>query len=187
MTTTAPRIEPLQPPYEPDTEAMLRRWMPPGTEVEPLTLFRTLAVHEDLFARSRPLGAAILGHPRVEPREREIVIHRTCARAGAEYEWGVHAVAFGAPLGLTEEQLVATVSGAADDPAFSDEDSLLVRLADELHDSCTISDELWSALAERYRDDQLLELVMTAGWYRTISYVINAARIDLEPWARRFP
>src|SRR3954469_16558460 len=103
-----PRIAPLEPPYDPDTEAMLRKWMPPGAEVDPLALFRTLAVHDDLFARMRPLGAGILGHGRIEPREREIVIHRACARAGAEYEWGVHVLAFGSPLGLTDAQIAAT-------------------------------------------------------------------------------
>jgi hypothetical protein len=29
--------------------------------------------------------------------------------------------------------------------------------------------------------------VVTAGWYHTISYVIAAARVQLEPWAMRFP
>jgi hypothetical protein len=28
---------------------------------------------------------------------------------------------------------------------------------------------------------------MTAAWYRLLSCVINAARIQLEPWAARFP
>ena len=96
---TAPRIAPLEPPYEPDTAALLAKWMPPGNDVEPLRLFRTLAVHDELASRMRPLGAGILGHPRPEPRERELLILRTCARAGAEYEWGVHAIAFGGPLG----------------------------------------------------------------------------------------
>jgi alkylhydroperoxidase family enzyme len=166
---------------------MLKKWMPPESPLEPLRLFRTLAVHEELTARMRPLGAGILAHGRVGPREREIVIHRTCARAGAEYEWGVHAVAYGKPLGLTDQQLVATVHGADDDPAWSEADALLIRLADELHDSGRVSDSVWEGLSERYGDDQLLELVITAGWYRLISYVINAAGIELEDWADRFP
>jgi alkylhydroperoxidase family enzyme len=135
----------------------------------------------------RVVGAGILGHGRVEPREREIVIHRTCARTGAEYEWGVHALAFGKPLGLTDAQLAATVRGGVGDAVWSARDALLVRLADELHDASTISDGLWQQLSEHFADDQLLELVVTAGWYRLISYVINAARIELEPWAARFP
>jgi 4-carboxymuconolactone decarboxylase len=184
---TEPRIAPREPPYEPALEAMLKKWMPPGSAIEPLALFRTLAVHDELFSRMRPLGSGILGHGRIEPREREIVIHRTCARAGAQYEWGVHVLAYGKPLGFTDEQIAATVNGAADDPVWSERDALLVRLADELHDGCGLSDRLWSALAERYSDDQLLELVITAGWYRLLSYVINAARIEQEPWAAHFP
>jgi alkylhydroperoxidase family enzyme len=183
----APRIRPLEPPYEPQIETTLQKWMPPGGAVEPLILFRTLVVHDELAARMRPLGAGILGHGRIEPREREIVIHRTCARAGAEYEWGVHAVAFGKAVGLTDEQIAATARGDAENEAWSDADRLLVHLSDELYETCTVSEGLWAQLAGRYRDDQLLELVITAGWYRLIAGVINAVGIEHEPWAAHFP
>jgi hypothetical protein len=79
QVVTNPRIAPVEPPYEPEIDAILKKWMPPGAETEPLRLFRTLAVHDELASRMRPIGAGILGHGRVEPREREIVIHRTCA------------------------------------------------------------------------------------------------------------
>lgn len=181
-----PRIAPLEPPYEPELETMLKKWMPPDSPLEPLRLFRTLAVHDDLASRMRAVGAGILGHGRIEPREREILIHRICARCGAEYEWGVHAIAFGRPLGLTEEQIAATADGGADDPVWSVRERVLIRLADELHDSCGVSDALWAELRERYSDDQLLELVIIAGWYWLISCVINAAAIQPEPWAARF-
>ena len=185
--STEPRIRPIEPPYDADTEAALMKWMPPGAEVEPLKLFRTLMVAPELAARMRPLGAKLLGSPAVEPREREVVIHRATARAGAEYEWGVHAVAFGRPLGLTDQQLAATAGGTADDPAWSPRDRLLVRLVDELHDTATVSDPLWDELAAEWSPEQLLELVVCAGWYRLIAQTINAARIELEPWAARFP
>lgn len=183
----SPRIAPLEPPYTPEIDAALSKWMPPGSELEPLKLFRTLNIHESLASRMRPLGGGILGHGLIEPREREIVIHRTCARAGAEYEWGVHVLAYGKPLGLTDEQIAATVNGAPDDPAWSEPDAELVALADELYDTANVSDELWAKLAARYRDDQLLELLVIAGWYRLIAGVINAVGIEREPWAARFP
>jgi 4-carboxymuconolactone decarboxylase len=182
-----PRIAPLQPPYDPAIADLLARWMPRDATVEPLALFRTLAVHEDLASRMRPLGAGILGHGRIPPREREIVIHRTCARADAEYEWGVHAVVYGGPLGLTAEQLNATANGAPGDPVWSSRERSLIELVDQLHDTCTIDDALWARLADYFDDDQLLELVITAGWYRLVSYVINAVGIDHEAWAARFP
>jgi 4-carboxymuconolactone decarboxylase len=184
---TAPRIAPLEPPYEAHIETFLSKWMPPESPMEPLRLFRTLAVHEQLASRMRPQGAAILAHGQVEPRDREIVIHRTCARTGAEYEWGVHAVAYGRQVGLTEEQITATVQGAADDPAWSAHDALLISLADELHDTSTVSDTLWAQLAKRFTEVQLLELLIIAGQYRIISYLVNAVAIEPEPWAERFP
>ena len=182
-----PRIEPLKEPYDADTAAQLAKWMPPGAAVEPLALFRTLCVHPDLAARMRPLGAGLLGHGLLEPRDRELIVLRTCARCGAEYEWGVHAVAFAGAVGLSQAHLDATAAGRADDPAFSAHDRVLVRLADELYETNTVSEELWPELVARFSDAQLLELIAAAGWYRTISYVINAARVEHEPWAARFP
>ena len=189
MSTTqpAPRIAPIEPPYDPATADFLRKWMPPQSPLEPLALFRTLAVHPELMNRMRPLGAGLLSHGLIAPREREIVIHRTCARAGAEYEWGVHAVAFGKPLGLDDAQLAATVTGTAADPAWSARDALLIRLADELCDTATLSDALWPELAAHWTPPQLLELIVLAGWYRLIAGVINGAGVVCEAWAARFP
>jgi len=186
-TQTAARIAPLEPPYDADTETQLQRWMPPNSPVEPLALFRTLLVHPELAARMRPLGSALLGHGLIGPREREIVVLRTCARCGAEYEWGVHALAFGSSVGLTEQQISATAIGGSEDSAWSERDQLLIRLADELYETDDIADALWQELAAIWPATHLLELIVTAGWYRTISYVINAARIQREPWAARFP
>jgi len=137
---------------------MLAKWMPPGAAIEPLVLIRSLAVHDELFARMRPLGAGILGPPRLEPRDREILILRTCARADAEYEWGVRAETFGRPLRPTDQQIAATAAGQADDPAWSAADAQLVAAADALYDTDTLPDQLWDALVGRLRDDQLIEL-----------------------------
>jgi 4-carboxymuconolactone decarboxylase len=130
-----PRIAPLEPPYEPETEAMLAKWMPPHVEADPIRLFRTFAVHSELFSRMRPLGAGILGKSaRVEPRLREVMIHRSSALAGAEYGWGVHVVAFARPLGFSEAQLASTVTGSADDATRAGDHRRLVphdRLSDQ--------------------------------------------------------
>lgn len=185
--STCPRIAPLEPPYEPDVAAMLAKWMPPGSGMEPLKLFRTLGVHDELTSRMRPLGAGILGHGRVEPRLREVMIHRTCALCDAEYEWGVHAVAFGKLLGFTDEQLASTVHGSAGDRVWSAPEAAVFRLADELHATSAVSDDLFTDLSEHFSADQILELVITSGWYHTISFVINAAGVQHEDWAARFP
>jgi 4-carboxymuconolactone decarboxylase len=182
-----PRIAPLEPPYEPAIEQALAKWMPPGSDAEPLALFRTLVVHGELASRMRPLDAGILGHGLVKPRLREVMIHRTCALCGAEYEWGVHAQAFGKPLGFSDEQLASTVHGSAADAIWSAPERAVFRLADELHRTSGVGDELFAELRKHFDEAQILELVVTSGWYHTISYVIAAAGVQLEPWAARFP
>jgi alkylhydroperoxidase family enzyme len=188
MTDPTPRIPPLEPPYDPDVEASLMKWMPPGSPIEPLVLFRTLMVNEELASRMRPLGAGILGGTaKVSPPLREVMIHRTCGLTGAEYEWGVHAVGFGKPLGFTDEQLESTVSGSWADECWEADQATVFRLADELHDTNEISDELWSALDAHFDHEQILELVVTAGWYHVIAYVCNGLQLEPEDWAARFP
>jgi 4-carboxymuconolactone decarboxylase len=183
-----PRIAPLEPPYTSDVAMALAKWMPPGVTVEPLKLFRTLFQNREMSDRMRPLGAGILGpHSSIDPREREIIIDRVCARCGCEYEWGVHVAAFGQALGIPQETLEATVTKSPHDPTWSEHQALLVQMADELHDTATISDALWSKLAAQWTASQLIELCVIVGWYHLISFVANAARVQHEEWAASFP
>ena len=179
------RLEPLAPPYSDDIAETLRRMMPP--DVEPLKLFRTVAHNPAILERFRTTGAYILNFGTVDPADREVVIHRTTARCGCEYEWGVHAVAYGRPLGFTEEQLRSTVHGDAEDPCWTSRQALLVRLVDELHDSGHLSDALWAQLAAEWEPAQLVELVSTVGFYHFVSFNANAFAVEHEGYAARFP
>jgi alkylhydroperoxidase family enzyme len=188
MSEDGARIPPLEPPYEPAVEEELRRWMPPKAPLDPLRLFRTLARNLPLAEAMRPLGSFLLSRRfALGKREREIVIDRVSARCGCEYEWGVHATAFGAAAGLDDALLHATARGTVDDPAWSDTDRLLVRLVDELHDTAQVSDGLWQELSARWPAETLLGLLALVGWYHVIAFVANGARVEHEPWARRFP
>ena len=91
---------------------MLTKRMPPGAAIEFLQLFRTLAVRHELFSRMRPLGAGIYGHGRIDPRGPEIVIPSALRPRRC----------------LSETEMTATVHGAAEDPASSEHDALLVNI-----------------------------------------------------------
>jgi alkylhydroperoxidase family enzyme len=99
----------------------------------------------------------------------------------------VHVASFGKPLGLTEQQLHSTVHGTWTDPCWDAQQAAAFRLSDELHETSTLSDELWEDLVQHFDQRQILELIVTAGWYHVIGYVCNGARIELEEWAPRFP
>jgi alkylhydroperoxidase family enzyme len=178
-----PRIAPLQPPYSEAVTTALQRIMPPG--VAPLTLFRTLAVNERVFLRL--MAGGLLDRGSITLREREIVIDRTCARCGAEYEWGVHVAFFAERVGFTAAELAGTCAADPAASAFSAREQLLLRLVDELHDTARVSDELWQALRATWSEEQLIELIALAGFYHLISFAANAFRLPLEPYGARFP
>src|SRR5512138_1846242 len=139
MSNSPVRVEPVRPPFSPELQAIFDKIMPSG--VPPLTLFTTLARVPRIYERFR--AGSLLDRGPISLRQREIVIDRTCARCGCAYEWGVHVAFFAERVGLTADQQRATVQGASNDPAWSDEERLLIRLVDELHDGAEISDELW--------------------------------------------
>jgi alkylhydroperoxidase family enzyme len=177
------RIAPAQPPYPPATQAYLDRIMPPG--VPPLLLFRTLLRDERLFDRFRGGGLLDKGH--LTLRQREIVIDRVTALARSEYEWGVHVAFFAKCVGLDAAMLASLAGGTADDPCWSAAESLLIRACDALHARSDIDDALWAELRRHLSEMAVLELVMLAGFYRSVSALANALRLPLEAYAARFP
>jgi alkylhydroperoxidase family enzyme len=176
------RIQPVDPPYTPDVQKLFDLAMPEG--MDPIELFRVMARSERLLPRF--MRAGVLDRGPVPIRDREIVIHRTTARCRAEYEWGVHVAAFWRPLEMGEDVLRAVVHGAADDPAFDERQQALVRLCDELHDTSTLSQDAWDALARHFDELQILELIYTVGMYHTVSFLVNALDLEGEPFGARF-
>jgi len=180
---TATRVEPVRPPYPPELQAVFDRIMPRG--VPPLELFTTLARVPRIYDRFR--AGSLLDRGPVSLRHREIVINRTCGRCGCAYEWGVHVAFFAQRVALTPEQIRATVRGGADDSAWSDEEKLLIRMVDELHDSANLSDEVWDALAAAFTVEQIFELIALVGFYHTVSLFANGLRLAPEPYGVPFP
>lgn len=177
------RVDPLAPPFPAELQAVFDRIMPPG--VPPLVLFTTLARVPRVYDRFR--AGSLLDRGPLTLRQREIVIHRTCARCGCAYEWGVHAAFFAERTGMTAEHLQSTACGGADDLVWSNDERLLIRLADELHDAAGLSEELWNALRAAYSIEQILELIALVGFYHTVSFFANGLRLPPEPFAVAFP
>lgn len=179
---TQERIAPAVPPYAPDIAEGFARVMPPG--MEPLALFRTMARSPRVLQRM--FAGNLLDRGAISMRERELMILRTCARCNAEYEWGVHVSFFGKRVELSEEDIAATLARETDATRCNEKDALILRLADELHDSASISDALWQKLSACFTSEQSLELIALAGYYHTISFMTNGLKLDCESFAARF-
>jgi alkylhydroperoxidase family enzyme len=176
-----PRIQPLDPPYAEDLQAQFDLVM---RGAPPLVLFRTLAVSERAWQKFR--AGSLLDRGPLSLREREIVIDRTCALAGCEYEWGVHVAIFAKPAGLTPEDVAATTGDEAY-PGWSEAEQALIATADALHARATLSTAEFDALRAHYDEAQVLEVILLCGFYRTVAYVANGLDLPLEANAARFP
>lgn len=176
------RITPIPSPFPPHAEKLFSRITPPGRQ--PLKLFRTMARSPRVLERM--FAGALLDPGPLPLRDRELMILRTCARCGAEYEWGVHVAFFSGKAGLDPAQAAATCEdGIA--ACWTDRDAMVLRLADELHAAAQPSEGLWQLLAKEFSEEQLLELLALAGYYHAISFIANATGVEPEEGVPRFP
>lgn len=182
------RIAPLELPLDREHAAVLQKWMPPIPGVEPLALFRVLIRHPKLAERMHPLGAFQLGkESSLALRDRELVIDRTSARCGCEYEWGIHTALLGRRAGLDPPTIAATVDSRAEEQVWSARDRVLISLVDSLHDTGSVSDTLWAQFRDHWTEEQALEIAVLTGYYHGISFIANMAGLSPEAWALRFP
>ena len=173
----APRSAPLPDDIQETIDAIMRG-------KPPLALFTTMARDRRLFFKFFNSGLLDRGHLTI--RQREIVIDRVTAACGAEYEWGVHVATFATKAELDHDQLVSLTTGGPDDACWNDADRALIRFCDSLQAHCTIDGDLWRELSASHADEAILELLMLAGTYRTVSYLVNSLRLPLEAGACRF-
>jgi len=176
------RIAPVQPPYEPEVAEVLQALGPP------LDLFL-------LFARRPARARGILGwgsyylsrNLALTLRDRELVILRTTALLGAQYEWGVHVASYAGKAVLNHAQITSVTHGSFGDPCWSDpRDRAVLRAVDELCRSHDLSDAAWQELVDSVGEDGVIDLLLLCGWYHAISFVVLAARLPDEPDAPAF-
>ena len=175
------RIEPLAEPYpEPFARAMavLMRGAPP------LKLFTTLAKHERAWGKFT--AGSMLDRGPLSLRDRELVIDRTTARCGCEYEYGVHIRGFAEKAGIDEAQQRALVHGKADDPVWSEREAVLIATVDALLDAKRLSDAEWTALSAHFSEAEALEVVQLVAFYHGVSLICGALNLPLEDGAARF-
>jgi alkylhydroperoxidase family enzyme len=175
------RIAPLEPPYADDIQGQFDRIM---RGAPPLMLFRVVAGNARAWEKFR--AGSLLDRGPLSLREREIVIDRTCALTGCEYEWGVHVATFAEAAHLTGEQVRATVLGKADAPCWSEREQAPIAAVDALHLSATLGDAEFKALAAHYDDAKIFEIILLCGFYRTVAYLANGLDLPLEANAARF-
>ncbi|NED80427.1 carboxymuconolactone decarboxylase family protein [Streptomyces sp. SID11233] len=177
LNSKRPRIEPLSPPYGEGASEALEL-----LGHSPIQLFR-------VWARRPELARSIAGWGRyyfsrrsaLTLRQRELVIDRTTALCGADYEWAAHVAYFAETAGLDAAQLASLADGRPTDDCWDTTDRAVLEAVDELHATFDLSDDTWASLVAVADEDAALDLVLVCGWYHAISFAVRVLRLPLEP------
>lgn len=176
------RIAPLEPPFDEESAAAIDALGPP------IGLFRLLARRPERARGIQSWGRYYLSRQSaLTLRHRELVIDRTTALCGAEYEWGVHVDVFAERARLTPAQIDSLARGGPDDACWTDAgDRAVIRAVDSLHVSSDLDDAEWRDLLYGLGEEGVVDLLLLCGWYHAISYVARAVRLPLEPSSPSF-
>lgn len=154
----------------------------------PPNLFLTLGRHRRLFRGWLRFAAHLMPGGRLSRRETELVILRVAHRAGSAYELAQHRT-LARRAGVSDAEIDQVLDGAGA-PTWSARELVLLRAADELHDTRDVSDETWEALRRHLDEVEAIELVLLVAHYEMLATVIEALRIQPDrsvrrPWSRR--
>ena len=173
-------------PLLPVDEAISR-----GKEVGLDERFSSLNAFRVMLHNPRAAGAVaellrtLMFHNNLNARTRELVILRNGWRTGSEYEFCQH-VRVSRDLKMSEEEILG-VRDPANCGAYDETDRAVIRMADELLDNSQVSAETWSILQKAFPDEQLVELLIVAGFWRMIAGYLKTAKVPLDTSVPSWP
>jgi 4-carboxymuconolactone decarboxylase len=145
-----------------------------------VNIYATLARHPEVAAAMVNLGRHLRAG-RLSGRHREILVLRTGWTCDSVYERAQHRrIAIG--IGMSPDDLDRIRDGP-DAPGWDPVEALLCRAADELHRDHTLGEGTWAGLAERFDEQELIEVAMLVGYYHLVSFTCNALGVPLESGA----
>jgi alkylhydroperoxidase family enzyme len=124
------------------------------------------------------INTHVTGRATIDPLYREFLLVRIGTLCRSEYEYAAH-VRVGRGAGMTDEDLdwiLAGPDGGSGDPIKY----ALLSAADELFEDYTVHDDTWRELAKTQSPEQLIDILVAVGGYRSTSMLINSAGVQLD-------
>jgi alkylhydroperoxidase family enzyme len=143
-----------------------------------LNLFRMLLHAPGALRGYLTLGTGILARQKLDPRIRELAILRVAALSPAEYERTQH-VPIAKACGATDAEIDAVAKGdlASLDPRAG----IALRFADACLREVRVPDALFEEARGAFSPQEIVELVMTVGYYMMTARLLETLGVDLEP------
>ncbi|MDG4668511.1 carboxymuconolactone decarboxylase family protein [Mycobacterium sp. 236(2023)] len=163
--------------WDDDVVRALSVMMPPE-RAQPDTvgnMLATFARHPRLTKAYLTFNMHLLMTTTLSKRITETIVLRTAMCRGSRYLWDHH-VPLAKRAGLSDDELDGIKNGTAVDGL----DASVLAAVDELHREAVIGDETWSALSAYLSEQQLMDLVFTAGGYGALAMAIETFGIEGE-------
>jgi alkylhydroperoxidase family enzyme len=80
---------------------------------------------------------------------------------------------------MTDEEILG-VRDPGNCRAYNEIDRAVIRMADELLDNSEVSTETWSTLQKAFSNEELVELLLVAGFWRMIAGYLKTAKVPLD-------
>ncbi len=144
----------------------------------PLNLYRVLPHAPAAAVGFLTLGGALLRKSELDPRLRELVILRVGALSNASYEVHQHR-RVGASVGLTPDEIAAALREVSDD-GLDELQRLVLRFTEAVVWEVKAPQHLYDAAAAQLNDRQMVELLMTIGFYMLVCRFLENTEVDIE-------
>lgn len=142
-------------------------------------IYRMLANGGSAATGFLQLGSALRFGGVLDPVARELVILRTGALCGADYEI-YHHEAIAQDVGMADDKISAAIEDGANSPVFDAFEATLLRFVDEVVQDGKASEASYVALAGYYGAEELIETTLLIGYYMTASRFLQTFDVDLD-------
>ncbi len=152
-----------------------------GNTPRKLNVARMIANTETVFREFSRLGHSLLTRAALNAKLREIAILRTAKLTGSVYEWTQH-VPIARATGVSEEQ-VAAIENWEGVRCFDEVERLVLKLTDEVTRNVKGRKETLDALKKHLKTPELVELILSIGFWGMVARVLETTEVDLEDFA----
>ncbi|HEY6332105.1 MAG TPA: carboxymuconolactone decarboxylase family protein [Blastocatellia bacterium] len=143
-----------------------------------LNIFRTLAHSETAGIGFLALGRALLAESDLDPKLRELVILRVGSLSSGAYEIYQHK-RLAKSAGLSEAEIAAALREAPDDN-LPEPVRQVLAFVDSVVWEVKAPDPLYRAVAGQLADKQMVELLLTIGFYMLVCRFLENLEVDIE-------
>ena len=148
----------------------------------PLNIYRMIAHGGATATGFLALGSAILSKSTLDPKLRELVILRVGALSDAKYEMFQHR-RVAARAGVPAAKIEAVLANPGAEPVsavFDPFECAVLRYTDAVVREVKAAQALFDAVAAKLTHQQLVELMMTIGFYMLVSRLLENLEVDIE-------